>query len=111
MTIHTPAGLTITPQAQNRLEECERFLDGIREHTLRRSLRLSLERGLERIAQLGRDDEAQLHTDFAPLSFCFFAGGYHGGLIFHGPDDNYGAGGAPTFSVTLTKTHGWAIHT
>jgi len=35
----------------------------------------------------------------------------HGGLIFHGKHDNGGDGGAPTFSVNLTPTTGWAVHT
>ena len=35
----------------------------------------------------------------------------HGGLIFHGKHDNGGDGSAPTFSVNLTPTNGWAVHT
>jgi len=34
-----------------------------------------------------------------------------GGLIFHGKHDNGGDGGAPTFSVSLTSTSGWSVHT
>jgi len=36
---------------------------------------------------------------------------FNGGLIFHGPHDNGGDGGAPTFSVNLMPSHGWNIHT
>ncbi len=36
---------------------------------------------------------------------------YNGGLIYHGPHDGGGNGGAPTFSVCLTPTSGWSIHT
>jgi hypothetical protein len=35
----------------------------------------------------------------------------NGGLIFHGKHDNGGDGGAPTFSVNLTPTSGWSVHT
>ena len=62
-----------------------------------------------------------LFTDFAPYSFAFTmqrsnANGdyeywFNGGLIFHGPHDNGGDGGAPTFSVNLSPEHGWSIHT
>ena len=58
----------------------------------------------------------KIYRDFAPYSFYFeqFYDGEpagNGGIIYHGPIDNYGSGGAPTFSVTLTKTHGWSVHT
>lgn len=36
---------------------------------------------------------------------------FNGGLIFHGPHDGGGNGGAPTFSVSLTPQDGWSIHT
>jgi len=36
---------------------------------------------------------------------------FNGGLIFHGPHDNGGDGGAPTFSVNLSPQDGWSIHT
>lgn len=81
-----------------------------------------------------------LHPDFAPLSFTFgiyakanpgkgynwsehagllrnrpelegYTMWFNGGLIYHGSHDGYGSGSAPTFSVTLTKTRGWSIHT
>lgn len=37
----------------------------------------------------------------------------NGGMIFHGPHDNGGDGGAPTFSVSLSGTTKprWEIHT
>ena len=62
-----------------------------------------------------------LYNDFAPYSFSLvwerrasdggWAYWFSGGLIFHGPHDNGGDGGAPTFSVNLTKHDGWSIHT
>lgn len=73
--------------------------------------------------QDGTDPErciCTLHKDFAPHSFGWSTqirkedGTYDhwlaGGLIFHGPHDNGGDGGAPTFSVSLTPTDGWEIH-
>jgi hypothetical protein len=36
---------------------------------------------------------------------------FDGGLIFHGAIDGYGSGAAPTFSVTLSPTDGWNVHT
>jgi len=63
-----------------------------------------------------------LYHDFAPQSFGFdkavlyngekeWKHQYNGGLIFHGPHDNGGDGGAPTYSVNLTPQDGWSIHT
>lgn len=74
----------------------------------------------------------RLYADFAPQSFYFwmdlhrdhvrdpsavefdedgFTPWFNGGLIFHGSHDNGGDGGAPTFSVNLTPTDGWSVHT
>lgn len=36
---------------------------------------------------------------------------FFGGLLFHGTHDGHGSGGAPTYSVCLTPTSGWAVHT
>lgn len=62
-----------------------------------------------------------LHTDFAPYSFSIlwerrgkdgnWKYWFNGGLIYHGPHDNGGDGGAPTFAVNLSPHHGWSIHT
>ncbi len=52
-----------------------------------------------------------------PLSFFFKQRydngqcGICGGIIYHGARDNYGSGGAPTFSVCITPTQGYRIHT
>lgn len=67
---------------------------------LRRELSLYLQKGFT----IGTDG---INTP----SFSFWGGGYNGGIIFHGPYDNFGSGGAPTFAVTLTPTHGWSVHT
>jgi hypothetical protein len=61
-----------------------------------------------------------LSPDFAPHSFEFSVersvmDGWEatlvGGLLFHGSHDGFGSGSAPTFSVSLTSTTGWSIHT
>lgn len=61
-----------------------------------------------------------LFSDWAPYSFSFVMKTvedgkeniwFNGGLIYHGPHDNGGDGGAPTFSVCLSPTDGWSIHT
>jgi hypothetical protein len=62
----------------------------------------------------------RLMRDFAPHSFTFVIeqpageGWRHlftGGLIFHGPHDGFGNGGAPTYAVALAASVGWSIHT
>lgn len=57
-----------------------------------------------------------LYRDGAPYSFYFrqtyngeFSG--EGGILYHGPADNFGSGQGPTFAVCLTPVHGWATHT
>ncbi len=70
---------------------------------------------LERYANDPRGDFV-LYPDFAPLSmlFAIMKEGkiiMNGGLIFHGRHDGNGSGSAPTFSVSITKTDGWQIHT
>lgn len=57
-----------------------------------------------------------LYPDFAPLSllFAIMKEGkiiMNGGLIFHGRHDGNGSGSSPTFSISITKTDGWQIHT
>jgi hypothetical protein len=70
-----------------------------------------LKSGLERIVHLAGKEKAVLFKDFAPYSFEFAAGGFQGGLIFHGRHDGGGSGSAPTFSVCLEPCDGWSIHT
>ena len=64
----------------------------------------------------GKGYDVILYSDFAPLSMEFVIKDkdrllLNGGFIYHGPHDGYGNGGAPTFSVSLEKKHGWSIHT
>jgi hypothetical protein len=72
----------------------------------------SLCKGFEHLARLGQNGgkPAIIIKDFAPYSFNWQACGMFGGLIYHGPHDGGGDGGAPTFSVSLTPTHGWQLH-
>ena len=67
-----------------------------------------------------QESRCRLFKDFAPHSFAFlmehkkdgeWKPWYNGGLIFHGEHDGHGDGGTPTFSVCVTKTTGWSIHT
>ena len=71
--------------------------------------------------------ECRLFKDFAPYSFYWecrvrsnepgvspeqnWKRFMNGGLIFHGSHDNGGDGGAPTFSVNISPSDGWSIHT
>jgi len=69
----------------------------------------------------GKKTRCDLYVDFAPMSFSFMMNikdkdgiwkkWFNGGLIFHGSIDGYGSGSSPTFSVCLTPTDGWSIHT
>lgn len=64
-----------------------------------------------------QDGVTTIYTDFAPLSFGFSRYNndnkfnMNGGIIFHGKHDGFGSGNGPTFSVCLTPTQGWSIHT
>lgn len=102
---------------------CEDRLQAARNFADRFKLRESLEECLERLQNpsFGRETRVTLYSDFAPHSFGFdkeylsedgtWRFDYNGGLIYHGPHDNGGDGGAPTFSVSLDPHHGWSIHT
>jgi len=64
------------------------------------------------------EDEVVLYPDFDPLSLYWVWSRegqqvMNGGLIWHGPHDNGGDGGAPTFSVSLSNDTSarWEIHT
>ena len=66
----------------------------------------SLQECLNRLNKMGN---VELFADFVPHSFAFivFKNGkreMNGGLIYHG-------GPTETFSIQLTPTNGWSIHT
>ena len=63
------------------------------------------------------DCTAVISRDFHDQSFFFQEidhdgkRGICGGIIFHGRHDNGGDGSSPTFSVCLSPTDGYSIHT
>lgn len=78
----------------------------------------SLQQVEENYNKQGRPTMTKIYADFAPLSFYFVrmhpATGHiygNGGIIFHGQHDGGGNGSAPTFSINLTPSNGWEIHT
>jgi hypothetical protein len=104
---------------EGKLTEALAYAVSIKDDSLHRCIdRLKLVEA--RYAERGEDIETNITTDFAPYSFYFVR--YrpcnkehrvisNGGIIFHGAHDNGGDGEAPTFSVNLTPTTGWTIHT
>lgn len=111
--IRVPRQIRVCDQARKTLRDCRRYLLSVRDESERNELAESLRRGLSRIAAVAEcgGEQAELFSDGAPLSFTWRAGGLFGGLLFHGPHDGYGSGGAPTFAVSLCRTYGWQIHT
>lgn len=92
-------------------------LDQIRTFAQQNGLEESFLKTFSRLEHYSaRGCEVKLFSDFAPLSLEFVItdnGRFvlNGGFIFHGKHDGFGSGSAPTFSVCLEKTVGWAIHT
>jgi hypothetical protein len=109
-----PKGIEIHDSAKEQIAKCEEFLNGIADLDTRMELWRTLQESLEQIGRI-RDNypshPGKLYKDFAPLSFEWCAGNLQGGLIFHGEHDGFGNGGAPTFSVSLSNTRGWQLHT
>ena len=105
------------------------LLDKVRQFADETGQREDFEQSLKRLTDrecnpnLGNGEdvnssEIELYPDWAPQSFYFvwrdkLSGRVimNGGLIYHGKHDGFGDGGAPTFSVCLTPTSGWSIHT
>jgi hypothetical protein len=97
----------IVDYTEGKLQEQLDYAESIKDSSLERCIKnLLIDEGLE----------IRIVNDFAPRSFEFAKyrnGNYvsNGGIIWHGDHDNGGDGSAPTFSVCLTPTKGWAIHT
>jgi hypothetical protein len=106
----------------------EKHLQDVRDQADKLGLREDLEAVLARLSTWGHREKSRcvLFKDFAPLSFAFniealledgtYKFDFNGGLIFHGPHDGFGDGGAPSFSVDLGSVFGeqkpgWSIHT
>ena len=98
--------------------KCPEYLATVREFADRTNQRQQFESRLSDLTAYIPDNwTVELYTDFAPYSFFWIEysptgkRGLIGGLIYHGPHDGGGNGGAPTFSVNLTPMNGWRIHT
>ena len=79
---------------------------------------VSIYKCLNRLAEVDINckSKTKIYSDFAPYSFSFarMRDGkciINGGIIFHGKHDGHGSGSAPTFSVSITNSSGWDIHT
>lgn len=97
---------------------CPEHLQSAKEFAASTNQSETLNRQLSRLTEnLDSAWRVELYSDFAPYSFFFQeitpAGlrGLNGGLIYHGSHDGFGSGSAPTFSVSITPTQGWSIHT
>jgi hypothetical protein len=121
--VKLPNGSTVVDQSYGRLEEMIQFAEanGLEENLLNVLQNLCWNRPNEIVGFV--------YHDYAPLSLSFSRYGIdqdwpiyetnripsayigNGGIIFHGKHDGYGSGAAPTFSVCLTPTSGWIIHT
>ena len=98
--------------------KCEEHLAAVRAFADSTNQREQFECQLARLTDCLSDGwTVELYTDFAPYSFFWTEycptrqRGLIGGLIYHGEHDRGGDGGAPSFSVCLTPTSGWSIHT
>ncbi|MBI5486490.1 MAG: DUF4120 family protein [Deltaproteobacteria bacterium] len=105
-------------EVEQRLAEARALADRI-------GLRDNLEEQLRFLDEYAEDGDrgrtcCRLYHDGAPLSFGFlmrlrrgnnFVNWFNGALIFHGPHDGGGDGGAPTHAVCLKPTVGWTVHT
>ncbi len=103
-----------TDEASIQFDMCMQFLGDIEDVAIRAKLLTTLQIGFETIARFGSPSQpSRVYQDFAPLSFGWQAGkgSLAGGLIYHGPHDGFGSGGAPTYSVSIDNVNGWSIHT
>jgi hypothetical protein len=98
---------------------CPEHLAAVREFADKTNQRAQLEEKLDQLTRYLNNPgwTVELYTDFAPMSFIWaeyspeHQRGMLGGLIYHGAHDGGGNGSAPTFSVNLTPSNGWSIHT
>ena len=98
--------------------KCPEHLDAVLLFADATNQRAQLDAQLNRLFDFLPDGwTVELYSDFAPYSFAWTEFDpthrrcINGGLIYHGSHDGGGNGGAPTFSVCLTPTTGWSIHT
>ena len=103
------------------VDETNGFLQEVRDFADSIQMRDQLEKQLAYLESFGtRETRCRLHKDWAPQSFGFvleirqngeWKHWLTGGLLFHRAHDRGGDGGPPTFSVSLTPSTGWQIHT
>ena len=99
------------------IDKTNGLLEKIKKHAADSNLSENLESNLSRLKIHEKNGcTVTLYRDFAPLSLYFEVSKQgrmvlNGGLIYHGEHDKGGNGSAPTFSVNLTPTTGWAVHT
>lgn len=109
-----PEGIEVDEFAEKQMIEINEFLAKIEDKETQGRLKRSLETAFDTILRIKvnyPDHPCSLQKDSVPLSFTFNVGSLFGGLTFHGSHDDFGSGGVPTFSVRLTPTEGWSIHT
>lgn len=99
----------VSEEAHKRWCECNQMSRGMDN---------SLEKVTSRfLSWYPHDATINIGPDWDDKSFYFWEEyadgrkGMNGGIIFHGPRDRGGDGGAPTFSVCLSPCDGYAIHT
>lgn len=103
------AKILFTPNAYERYIKCLDFTEALGDETLGGCI--------ARLSQWDSNSDIHISTDFDEMSFFFrqkYADGRTGicgGIIYHGSRDGYGSGQGPTFSVCLTPTEGYQIHT
>lgn len=92
--------------------------DEVKAHANTIGLSDNLQKSLDRLLDIAENTGGvcYLGYDFAPFSFSFAIVReektiLNGGVIFHGPHDGNGSGSAPTYSVSLSPSTGWQIHT
>jgi len=117
--------MLITEEIQEYFDKVKAFAKSVgKEDQLREKLDYLDSYACGQPGEEGYDPEATkcfLGKDFAPQSFAFcvqkrdkngeYQYWFQGGLIFHGAHDGGGDGSGPTFSVCLSPTDGWSIHT
>ena len=99
--------VTISEYAKERWDSCMEFTQKKGDN--------SLQECFDNLSKWG--NPITIFTDWDEMSFQFAehlpngVRGICGGIIYHGSRDGFGAGIAPTFSVTLDRAEGYRIHT
>jgi len=112
-----PDKLVVSNELREKIRSCEEYLRrvALTDVLTCNRLRASWIRQMESLARLCENTGGELHSDFAPLSFCWSACGMFGGLIFHGYIELDKEGKVvgkeiDPLSVSLERIHGWSLH-